>query len=203
MQIVAVGDSFMLGKGDPEGLGWIGRLVAPWRRKEPFTLLYNLGIPGDTSADIKKRWRPEVAMRRMSRAEGRLVFSFGTNDCANGADGRRRVSSEDTVMNLTEILLKARAVAPTLMVGPFPIADAEINRRIGALDKLMGTVADQIGVRYLSLYRDLSTSMVWMKEVGRTDGAHPGADGYKFAAERVRAWRAVDTWRAHGAPVEA
>ena len=51
MRILAFGDSFVAGVGDPDHLGWIGRAL---RGRREITL-YNLGVRRETSADIAAR----------------------------------------------------------------------------------------------------------------------------------------------------
>ena len=56
MRLCVFGDSFVNGTGDPERLGWLGRAGAGARD----VTVYNLGMRGDTSADIRGRWRAET-----------------------------------------------------------------------------------------------------------------------------------------------
>jgi acyl-CoA thioesterase I len=90
-----IGDSLTNGTGDDEALGWPGRIVAKARAQGHDVTLYNLGIRRDTSADIASRWRAEVERRLppMYRAEGRLAFCFGTNDCADDGNVDRAFCS--------------------------------------------------------------------------------------------------------------
>ena len=57
MRILAFGDSFVAGVGDPAHQGWLGRALAG----RPEVTVYNLGVRGDTSADILRRWAAEDA----------------------------------------------------------------------------------------------------------------------------------------------
>lgn len=194
MRICAIGDSIMNGTGDPEALGWIGRLVQPRKRADRQITLYNLGIRGNTSADIRARWRDEATKRQAPGVETGLVFAFGVNDSViDGQTGRPRVDPAETAENAAAILADARALGRVLMVGPGPIADADVNARIGALDDRLGPVAREAGVPYLPVYAALAQSPVWMAEVARWDGAHPGADGYGEMAKLVAGW---DPWQA-------
>lgn len=195
MRICAIGDSFVHGTGDPEGLGWIGRLVRPLTRSDPEVTLYNLGIRRNTSADIRRRWLAEAEARLPASIPGGLIFSFGVNDCcpADSSPGPR-VEPDAAVANARAILSRARDVAPTLVVGPPPIADAGVNARIAVLDPRLAAVAETGGVPYLSVFDHLVGSDVWMKEVAAWDGAHPGAAGYALLAELVEAWSAWQAW---------
>src|SRR5579864_3855917 len=100
MRVCFFGDSFVNGTGDDEGLGWVGRVVASARQAGLDLTAYNLGIRRDTSADVAARWLYEARLRLPAEHEGRLVFSFGANDCASvDVDGRPRVACGDSLSN--------------------------------------------------------------------------------------------------------
>lgn len=196
MRICAIGDSFVNGVGDAAGLGWIGRLLRPMKALNPDVTLYNLGVRGDTSSDIRTRWRREVDVRSAPGLDIRLIFSFGVNDCCPDENGLSpRVAADDAIANAFAILGEARALGSTLMIGPPPIAIAEINERTAALDPLLAETAKRAAVPYLPVFKTLHRSDVWMTEVARFDDAHPGSDGYAELAELVAAWPEWKAWR--------
>ena len=85
-RVCFIGDSFVQGTGDPERLGWTGRVLRTpaWREVTG----YNLGVRRDTSADIARRWQAECAARLPYGIDSAgVVFHFGTNDTTveNGA----------------------------------------------------------------------------------------------------------------------
>lgn len=55
VQLCFVGDSFVAGIGDETALGWTGRLTARQAATGNPVTAYNLGIRGNTSADIAAR----------------------------------------------------------------------------------------------------------------------------------------------------
>ena len=61
IRICFVGDSLVNGAGDPECLGWTGRICAGARGDGYDVTYYNLGVRGQTSADIASRWHEETA----------------------------------------------------------------------------------------------------------------------------------------------
>jgi lysophospholipase L1-like esterase len=189
IRLCAVGDSFVAGAGDPLAQGWIGRLVAEARGRGVDVTLYNLGIRRDTSADVAARWQTETARRLPAEHPARLVFAFGVNDCVV-QDGVRRLPETATLKNAALILRHAAARAPTLMVGPPPIADGETNERIAALDVALATLCAKIGQAYVPVFDALAADATWMAEVAAGDGAHPGAPGYDALAAIVSAGRA-------------
>jgi hypothetical protein len=60
VRVTVLGDSYVPGVGDPAHLGWVGRVAAAG--PQPVTV-DNLGVRGDTGADVAARWAREVARR--------------------------------------------------------------------------------------------------------------------------------------------
>src|SRR5215472_17715351 len=117
MRICFIGDSLVNGTGDPTLLGWVGRVCAAGRRRGHDITCYNLGIRGDTTTDIAARWEDESARRLPDGVDGRLIFSFGANDCVT-ENGTPRVDPERALANARSVLEEARQRHPTLMLGP-------------------------------------------------------------------------------------
>ena len=184
LRICFVGDSFVNGTGDPACLGWTGRVCAALIEQGHSVTYYNLGVRRETSSDIATRWRQEVTPRLAPGTEARLVFSFGVNDTMPQGNGRR-VPHAESLANTERILRSARAVAPTLMVGPQPIADERQNVVTANLAQGMQVVCASVGVPFLEVFTPLHKSTVWMNEVRAGDGAHPSAAGYVEFAQLV------------------
>lgn len=198
MRICFVGDSLTQGTGDPECLGWPGRLgAAAWQRGHDVTV-YNLGIRGDTSADVARRWRAEAGARlpvswKGEPVDGRLVFSFGTNDC-NIWDGERRVPVAETLANARAVLTEAAEARPVLMVGPPPLTDDAVDRAVVDLTDELAALCGEIGVPFLPVAEAILAVPEWRVEVLAGDGAHPGARGYAALAALVDEWEAWRAW---------
>ena len=196
IRICFIGDSLVNGVGDPEYLGWTGRICADARRRGHEVTRYDLGVRGHTSADIESRWRDEVDRRLYPphrTIAPRIVFSFGTND-AVVIGGKRWVSFEQSVGNASRILSEARALCPVLMVGPTPISDETMGREIKTLSDSFGSICESEGVPFLDVFDRLLASEAWMGGVTTGDGAHPGAPGYDALASIVRAWSGWLDW---------
>lgn len=193
MRLCFFGDSFVNGTGDPDCRGWVGRICAAvWPYDDDLTC-YNLGIRRNTSTDVAGRWRQEAEQRLPPDSDGRLVFSFGVNDCII-EDGRRRVAFDETLANARAILTEACRWKPCLFIGPPPIADDAANERIASLSAALGLLCRDLDVAYLPIYDLLAASPVWMGEVISGDGAHPGAGGYGLLADHISRWSAWRDW---------
>jgi len=187
IRICFVGDSYVQGTGDPEYLGWAGRLCVNARRAGHNLTGYNLGVRRETSTDIARRWLGECAPRLPATTENYVVFSFGLNDVTieNGAP---RVVEAETLANLRAMLVAAKSRYRTLVVGPVAVPDVERNAHLLRLSDGMAEVAAGLGIPYLALVPHFVNDAQWLDEVRQNDGAHPRASGYAKIAALIEAW---------------
>ena len=190
IRICYIGDSFVNGTGDPEKLGWVGRLSVMSENDEREITHYNLGTRRETSEDILARWEREVEGRLTEESENYLVFSFGVKDTVEES-GKERVPILKSVENAKSILLGAKAKCPVIMVGPAPVDDKAQNERIKMYDKAYQKICEENFIAYISIFDALVGNEVWMQEISGNDGAHPHAKGYKLIADMIYTW---DTW---------
>ena len=187
IRIYFIGDSYVNGTGDPEYLGWPGRVCAASKSDDASITSYNLGIRADTSEDVLRRWEREVEARRLKPHDGRVVFGFGANDCWI-EDGKTRVARADTVRNTEEILTSAQSLFPTLMIGPPPGIDESEDARRADMSVLLGTIAGRADVPYLEVIHALRAGGVWQSEAALGDRIHPADGGYSALADLVLDW---------------
>jgi lysophospholipase L1-like esterase len=192
-RICFVGDSFVNGTGDPEYLGWTGRIVAAACQTGEEITAYNLGVRRDTSADILKRWLPEVSHRLPPDCNGKVLFSFGANDITL-EKGKMRIDFPDSVNYAWQILEQAKLLFPVLMVSSPPLANGEDNLRLAALSNQFEQICCNLAIPYLDVLTPLQQSPIWMNEVAANDGAHPQAAGYAELAELVKNWVGWTSW---------
>jgi lysophospholipase L1-like esterase len=190
MRLCFVGDSIVNGTGDPEYLGWVGRVMQQERTRKPELTAYNLGIRRDRSDQIRSRWRREVECRLPAEYEGRVVFSFGANDAVQA------MAAEVTLGHAEAILSEAKALWPVLLVGPTPFPDEMVSRRLILLDDAFAHLCARLVVPYVSVFEGLMNPSVWRDEAAAGDGAHPGAAGYRRFADLVLAHPAWQAWMA-------
>ena len=195
IRICFFGDSFVNGTGDDACLGWVGRACAAARQVGRDVTCYNLGIRGDTTAHVLRRWRAEAAARLLPEHDGRFLFSFGANDCIALPNGTGvRVPPDAALANAEAILTAARAWRPTLMLGPLPVGEDAANQRIVALSAAFAALCTRLGVPYLSLFERVAASRIWPREVAAGDGAHPNIGGYTELADAFVQWPAWRDW---------
>jgi lysophospholipase L1-like esterase len=188
LRLLAFGESFTAGVGDPDHLGWVGRALAGRRE----VTLYNLGIRRATTAKLAGLWRAEAEARLTFEEPCRIVFGFGVNDSWS-EDGAPRLAPAQTLLNARAMLSGAAALAPTLLVGPPPVPDAGVAVRVEALNEHLQQLCARLKVPYIDVFRPLAADGLWLAEAQAYDGAHPGAGGYQRMADLVAAhpaWRA-------------
>lgn len=205
LRICVVGDSLAAGTGDSRCLGWHGRLLGPLLQGGRDVTIYDLGVRGDTSQDVARRWYAEASARLPAIFRAAVVFEFGLNDCTvrttAGGTAARRVPVEETLATTAAILAGAVALWPTLMIGPAPVDDGRAgpqlvpglsqrtrNQDISAIDAQLAAVAARVGVAYLPVFEALAADLRWRSALHDGDGIHPADDGYAVLAALVSGW---------------
>jgi acyl-CoA thioesterase I len=189
------GDSHTVGVGDEEGLGWTGRVLAAALREGIPTTTYNLGVRGETSADVAARWRAEARPRLPDEGDPRVVLAFGVNDVSL-KDADRRCTEQQSLLSLEEVLLGAQGLGlRRFVVGPAPIDDDAANDRIAELSYAYRMLCARHRVPFVPLVEELRDNEIWRRELAAGDGAHPGAAGYAEIARLVLATGWLDWLR--------
>jgi len=183
IHVLFFGDSHTVGVGDPSGLGWVGRVVAATHAEGIPLVAYNLGVRGETSEDVLRRWQGEAAPRA-SDLETKGVFAVGANDTSE--EEASRVELTDSVGALVAMLRQAdEAGLPALVVGPAPVGDEQQVERIASLSSRFAEACEQVGVPFVEVTATLRGSGTWREEIAASDEAHPGAAGYEVLAHTV------------------
>ena len=176
--IVFIGDSFVAGYGDPKGHGWVSRVVGRTHHPDLDLTAYNIGVRGDSSADVLARWRTEGLLRWQDRRERRLVIAVGQADLSQGLTTAR------SRLNLANILddATARGISP-FVVGPPPTLDPELNERLEIIVEAQADVCSRRSVPFVDCYYPLSEHDQWLSELSSSrDARHPGQAGYGLLA---------------------
>jgi acyl-CoA thioesterase I len=182
--VLFFGDSHTVGVGDPSGLGWVGRTVAATHAEGIPLVPYNLGVRGETSEDVLRRWQAEAAARA-SDSETKVVFAVGANDTSEEG-GASRVGLKESVGALVAMLRQAEEIGLTaIVVGPAPVGDESLVERIANLSRRFAEACEQMGVPFVELTASLRGNATWREEIAASDEAHPGAAGYEALAHIV------------------
>lgn len=172
-----VGDGFVAGYGDPKALGWVSRVVARSPVQDADLTSYNLGVRGETSADVMSRWRTECAPRWEGRSERRLVVAAGARDISAG------ITTARSRLNLANILDEATTTGiSAFVVGPTPTLDAEENDKLAVLADAQADVCSRRSIPYVDCFHPLRHHEQWQSDLAAGDGVHPEQAGYGLIA---------------------
>ncbi|MHC6199530.1 peptidase [Elizabethkingia miricola] len=155
--------------------------------------VFNLGIGGETTNGLVKRFSTEAAART-SLNQNLIFFAYGANDVAL-KEGYRTVESEKLRANLQEVIEKAKKITLYLyIISILPVASAidgitvpsgkqRSNKIIEEYNQLLQDFAVQHGIVFIDLYHSFFTE----KDILLSgDGVHPNDKGYQFIAEHIK-----------------
>jgi lysophospholipase L1-like esterase len=172
-------------------------LCAAERRAGRDLTVYNLGVRRDTSGDILVRWRGEAEGRLPPGSDGRLVFSFGLNDCAWDDHGTGpRVALDTTIANSRTMLGLASTWLPTLMIGPLPVTDDPArNATVVQMNHALHELCKALAVPFLSPIPAVDALYAeWRVEADAGDGVHPNRASYAALARWIHASEVWRSW---------
>lgn len=207
LRICFVGDSYVNGTGDERCLGWIGRLCERRFTRDMQLSFYDLGIRGETTAQIRARWQSEVEARFPDGSDNRVVLQFGINDIANVTGSGRQTAEDATVEEAEAFVKEVTDAYPTLWVGLPPANEAcspmhpseglEVSffqKDAAALNARFKTLAETLGVPYFDLQTPLLANRDYMASLTRGDRMHCDGTGYAMMANLVDNWPAWNAW---------
>jgi acyl-CoA thioesterase I len=199
MRICFVGASNVEGQGDATGKGWVGGLAELSAAAGASFVTYNLGVRGQTLAQITERAVVECAPRLPKAASGLIVLATGLNDFARVRNAPLKMSLENAAEILTSVLPSIQAIAPLIVLGPTPVCESKMpmlvgpkrvsvdlrNADIAAVNARYSAVCDAAKVSYLDLFDSLRDDQVYQDGLKANDGLHPNSSGYRAMAALV------------------
>ena len=190
IRVCFLGDSYTLGQGDDSGLGWVGRVQAEARGRGIDLSSYNLGIRGQTGAEIAERATSEVTVRIDQRGDRRgVVIAFGANDV------RLERPIDDSVRAAEGMMRWAAGQGyQVFLLGTPPAAEPYIDEVRKHLSRRLEQAALDAAVPFLDLRVAVADWSAWHSEAAAGDGSHPNAEGYSRVAEAFAAWRPWRDW---------
>lgn len=187
-RIAAIGDSFIYGRHDPAGGGWVGRLRASLEEPEAGSAVFNLGIGGETSRDVLRRMDAELA----SREPNCIIIGVGTNDTRRSAEtASLEIDPAETERNLRTLCELAKRKASRVVVASvIPVVEARTRPLDGMYysnAELRATRSVQEGVAraFGALFLDFWTVIEREAETIYSDGLHLTGNGHKRLFEHA------------------
>jgi acyl-CoA thioesterase I len=197
--IFIFGDSIVQGFWDSQG-GWATRLKqyfdasmvsAPCFPQQNFYyMVFPLGVSGDTTKDILKRFEFESEKRMgWETAEQIFVFSVGANDTA-------LLDIAESKRNIREIIKRAKKFSKNIVfLEECPVDETLTkpvswsrdcfyeNKKIAAFNKILKKIAREKGADVIKIFGDWK-KMNYQKLLA--DGIHPNDKGHEYIFKRVR-----------------
>ncbi len=201
MIVFFFGDSIIQGFWDSDG-GWPGRVRKSFDamylagKSDNYSSFFNLGVDGDDTRNIAKRFDNEVAARFSGKDEIVFVFATGTNDTIFRQENN---SSEpfEYVERLADLHGKAKKYSDRILfVGLTPVQDELLNpmpwsetgkcystERMRLFDETLRSFCSQRGAVYINVWNkfdehDLNDLM--------HDGVHPNSMGHEIIYNEVK-----------------
>ena len=205
-KLVALGDSGVLGWGDPLEGGWCERLRRHWMELPSGPVLYNLGVRGDGLERLAARFSAEVGCRgelRRQLPQG-ILLGIGLNDTARVGrpDGRPQLDAEGFLFGLQQLLHKAKKIAAVHVIGLTPVEESAMPYAgvlwysladIRRYEALLEEACLEANVPFLPLLEGLLADSDWPLWLSN-DGLHLNSEGHRRVFERVRSWPALLDW---------
>ena len=196
--ILCFGDSITFGRGEQPCLSWVGRLKDYFEPQDFWNCVYNLGIPGDTSADLLKRFDAEAKPRTKSLRQDKyvMIVAIGINDSrwdGMPEDNKPRITKGEFDKNVKELIKKAKSYKTDLIfIGLTPIDESKTlpfeetsfkNEKIKSFNEIIKKDCEDNNVLFLDLFEKLNNED-WPSMLA--DGVHPNAKGYDRIYELVK-----------------
>lgn len=184
------GDSITWGATDHEKEGWANRLRHYFYNESDEDLsVYNVGISGDNSDDLMKRFEVEC----IAREPDVIIFAIGTNDSQYvESKDNPRVSLkkyEENLQNLIDIAKKhstkigfiglTKVVENKVMPIPWSPTKYYDNENVKLYDDKLKEVVSKNNLPYLYMF-DL------LEDEELEDGLHPNSNGHEKMFQRIK-----------------
>lgn len=201
-RVLIFGDSITWGASDPEG-GWVARLRR-WVDKKMYKddsfdyPVYNLGVSGDKTEDLLKRFDNEVRARLVEEDyKPIIIFAIGVNDSQYlENEKRRRVAPEEFAKNIQELLKKAKEYAgKTVVIGLTPVDETRTipvpwapeksyrNEYVEEFNGILKSLCQQNSIPFIEVLQHFSSQP---HQHLLDDGLHPNREGHQALFTLIR-----------------
>jgi len=193
--ILCFGDSITFGLGKKGG--WAGRLKDYFEPKGEHNCIFNLGICGDTSRDLLKRFDTEANARiRYLYPEDKhtIIIAIGANDLKGiESPENLNINPAEFRKNILKLISKSKKYTKDIvLIGLIPVNENVTlpyedtyfsNKIIKEYNSIMRDCCKRNKIRFISLFEEMSK-----KDYKKMlyDGLHPNNKGYDFMFNKIK-----------------
>lgn len=175
------GDSIVYGWHDTELGGWVNRLKINLSKKNKGNFVFNLGIPGQDSNDIIKRFEKELTYRFNNDDDFKLIFSFGIKDSLLINKDKKHLDIFEE--NITQIMKKAREFTKDICFIGLIKPDLTIRNEykldnVMLIDAVIKKQCKLNNIKYIEMKHIIN-------EKDLADGLHPNPIGYEKITNEI------------------
>lgn len=189
-KILVFGDSITYGQLDLEMGGWVNRLRLRLANDSSIASchVFNMGISGQTTAEVLERMDRECAGRVLADFNNIIVIAAGIND--SQLIDKVPVADEEELRHNIKALIETGKdfTSKVVCLGLTPVDDSRTNpvtwdrsrrwqsERVVSYDEIISSVCSEMGVRYVYVYDQIDPAT-------NADGLHPSEEGHEKLAE--------------------
>lgn len=194
--ILVFGDSIVWGAADSEGGGWVTRLFIELGRDFKIDV-YNLGVSGDKTPNILKRFESETKARIEEGEEAILIFAVGINDSYFVQSKNALMTSlEEFKANIQKLIERAQKISQKIIfVGLTPVEESKTtpipwntdksykNESVKKYNEIVKFICKEKNVHFIEIFDQ------WIGSDYKSlleDGLHPNSEGHKKIFEMVK-----------------
>jgi acyl-CoA thioesterase-1 len=203
MRVLVFGASITQGFYDTEG-GWVSRLRKYYDKRlianpsQPDITVFNLGISGDGSDRLLKRFRNETDARKFPGEDFTFIFLIGTNNSWVKADGSPISTPQDYAEDIKQLIKQAREYSSRILfMGIAPCDESRTNpvpwnkdiyfsnARLKIFDEVLKKICEEETLSYLPIYEPIVQKLDSGEDL-YFDGLHPNDEGHQLIFELVQ-----------------
>ncbi|MBR9692727.1 hypothetical protein GOV07_02220 [Candidatus Woesearchaeota archaeon] len=196
--ILCFGASITYGRGEQPEHGWVGRLHEWFSPQDTYNAVFNLGVSGQTIAELLERFETEAHARiRLHRPNNSytILISAGTNNArwvGKPKDKKTLTTDEEFEEQVRTLLKKAKGMKAKLgYIGltpideqrtiPFDDVSSFTNERVQEHNTMIKNICDELSIPFLDVFNLLEPEHL-------ADGLHPNSEGYD------KIWKTIQQW---------
>jgi lysophospholipase L1-like esterase len=186
MNICIFGDSITWGAYDPINGGWATLLRNYLEEKDDDVVTYNLGICGDDSCGLLKRFKFEVE----SRKPDIIILAIGANDIKHQKN--KPVNFDKFEKNIKELVNQANKFTKKIIILGITLVDEKLttpcnkppynfreNKDVARCNEILETIAAKEKIIFTPIPKNFS-------EKDLCDGLHPNTEGHGKIFETIK-----------------